>query len=150
MLQLAQYAAVAGGAYRITVAAQIHQLGLQRLQLGDAPLHMQQMIVDQLVDGVATGIGICAGLQQGADLGMGHIQRPAAPDKGETLQVMLIIVAIVVLLVAQGSGQQPLLLVVTHRLHTTTRHFGQLAYLHGRPLCLPLDPVVTSGCVMAA
>ena len=100
LLQLAQYAAISGGTNGITMATQIDKLGHQGLQFGDPLLHMVQVTIDQFVDGVTAGIGLNSGLQQGADLMVCHIQRATTTDKGESIQMVFIIITVIIACVA--------------------------------------------------
>ena len=63
VVELAQDAAVAGGPCGMALATQVDQLALQCPQFGHPCLYVQQVGVDQLVDGLAAGIRLLAGVQ---------------------------------------------------------------------------------------
>ncbi|KAF1854322.1 hypothetical protein Lal_00015088, partial [Lupinus albus] len=99
---------------------------LQRTQLGDAHLHMVDMLVDQPVGGSAVRLGAVAQAQQFADLLLGHVQRTAMADEGQALDMRLGVLAVVAL-AAGRLGQQAFALVVADGFH---RAVGQVCNEH--------------------
>src|SRR5690606_32515749 len=146
--QAAPDAAFLYGQVLATAGAQRLQLCLQGRKLLDAPSHVADMLVQQDIDIAAVPAIFVLDAQQFADLVLGHVQRPAVADKGQTLGMLLGIDAIVAIAARRGR-QQVRLLVIADRLDRTTRALCQLADFHDE--CpKEVDSIVTSGCGMRA
>src|SRR5690606_17168303 len=92
------------------------------------------MFIYQGINRTAVCVWLAARLQQHPDFFMGHIERPAAPDKHKPFEMCAIVMAVVISLVPQCGLQKPLSLIITYRLYRTSRLAGQFTNFHITPL----------------
>jgi hypothetical protein len=77
----------------------------------------------------AVGGGVVAEAQQGPDLVLGHVQRTAAPDEGQSLHMGFAVDPVVAGAAWRGR-QQALALVVADGFHRGARGGGEVSDLH--------------------
>jgi diguanylate cyclase (GGDEF)-like protein len=128
LIQLGQDAAFATR-QRLAASPQLPQLAGQCLQLGDALLHMADVGVQHRIGLAAVGGGVVAEAQQGPDLVLGHVQRTAAPDEGQSLHMGFAVDPVVAGAAWRGR-QQALALVVADGFHRGARGGGEVSDLH--------------------
>ena len=102
---------VAEAVRAIALAAQLHQLVLQRQQLSQPLAHMTQMGIQGFVGSHAIGLARTIERQQGAHLVERHIHGPAQADKAQAVHIAIGVEPVLVVL-AHAGREQFLLLVV--------------------------------------
>ncbi|MFR0657346.1 hypothetical protein SB719_22640, partial [Pantoea sp. SIMBA_079] len=65
----------------IAVALGLEKLFFQHIQFTNTGLNVVEMFIYQGINRTSVWVRLAARLQQHADFFMGHIERPAAPDK---------------------------------------------------------------------
>jgi len=95
----------------VALAAQLHQLMLQRAQLGQALAHMAQVGIQGFVGSHAVGLAGAVQRQQGADLVQRHVHGAAQADEAQPVHIAVAVQPVLVVL-AHACTEQPFLLVV--------------------------------------
>lgn len=144
-----QYAAVLCRLRNMTLRAQRPQLALQRLEFGNAPFHMPDMPVEEMIDFAAVIFRMVAKPEQAADFIECHVERPAVPDKLQPFYMFCTVQAVIILR-ARRSGQQAFLFIKADGFNLAASLFCQSANLQicrhrASNVPVSLDPIAGTG-----
>lgn len=109
----------------IALPAQMLQLMLQRLQLGQSLAHMAQVCVQRLAGGYAIGLARAVQRQQRAHLIERHIHGAAQTDKAQAVHITIGVEAVLVVL-AHAGRQQSFLFVIADIGRRNTAALGSI------------------------
>ena len=98
-----QYSAVLCCLGNLTLRAQRFQLALQYLKFGNAPFHMSDMQVEEMIDFTAIIFGMVTKPEHVADFVERHVERPAMPDELQPFDLLRTIQTVIILR-TRGSG----------------------------------------------
>src|SRR5699024_927857 len=122
-------AAVGNGLRGGATAPQCLELPAQLFKFVETDVNVLDMVIQQLIDRLATVMRLIHELQQRADFVVRHVEIAAVADKAQSLQVPVVVLAVVAL-GASGFGQQALFLVKPYGFGAAMGTTCQFAYSH--------------------